>query len=210
MAEEESKEVPKGIGKGKNISAHKSRGGYALSPFEEMDRMMDSMKKLFEGYFPDPWQGGHRWRGGRFPTSFEDMERMFEDFGPGGWLRHWRHEFPRWEHLMPFEGRAPRVDVIDRDEEVVIHAELPGVNKKDLDVSLTDDAVTIKGTSTHEEKEEKGDYFRREMSRGEFSRTVSLPCEVDDSKAKATFKDGIMELVLPKVEPTKRRSVKVE
>lgn len=110
---------------------------------------------------------------------------------------------------MPFEG-TPKVDVIDRDEEVVIHAELPGVNREDLDVSMTDDTVTIKCTSAHEEKEEKGDFYRREMSRGEFSRTVTLPCEVDDSKAKATFKDWIMELILPKVEPTKRRSIKVE
>jgi HSP20 family protein len=204
MAEEESKEVKKSTEKGKDIKVGKSGGGRALSPFEEMDRMMESMKALFEDYFP------YRWRGGRFPTSFEDMERMFEGFRPGGWLRHWRHEFPHWEGLMPFEGRAPKVDVIDRDEEVVIHAELPGVDKDDLDVSLTGNTVTIKGTSAHEEKEEKGDYYRREMSRGEFSRTVSLPCEVDDSKAKATFKDGVMELVLPKVEPTKRRSIKVK
>ena len=204
MAEEEAKEVKKSTEKGKAIKVRKSEGGRALRPFEEMDRMMESMKTLFEDYFP------YRWRGGRFPTPFEDMERMFEEFRPRGWLRHWRHEFPGWERLMPFEGHTPRVDVIDRDEEVVIHAELPGVNKEDLDVSLTDDTVTIKGSSAHEEKEEKGDYYRREVSRGEFSRTVPLPCEVDDSKAKATFKDGIMELVLPKVEPAKRRTIKVE
>lgn len=200
MAEEESKKVNNDTEKGKDISVRKSGGGYTLSPSEEMDRM----KRLLESYFP------YRWRGGRFPAFFQDMERMFEEFGPGGWLRHWRQEFPDWEHFMPFEGRTPKVDVIDRDEEVVIHAELPGVNKENLEVSLTDDTVTIRGTSTHEEKKEKGDYYRRETSRGEFSRTVSLPCEVDDSKAKATFKDGVMELVLPKVEPTKRRIVKVE
>ncbi len=204
MAEEETNEVKKSDEKGKAIKIRKSEGVHALSPFEEMDRMMESMRGLFEGYFP------YRWRGGLFPTFSEDMERMFDEFGPRGWLRHWRHDFPSWERLMPFEGRTPRVDVIDRDEEVVIHAELPGVNKEDLDVSLTDDKVTIKGTSVHEETEEKGDYYRREMSRGEFVRTVLLPCEVDDSKAKATFKDGVMELVLPKVEPTKRRRIKVE
>lgn len=204
MAEEGSKNIENSTEKGNAIKARKSGGGRALSPSEEMDRMMDNMKALFEDYFP------YRWSSGRFPTYFKDMERMFEEFGPGGWLRQWRHEFPGWEHLMPFEGQTPRVDVIDRDEEVVIHAELPGVKKEDLDVSMTDDTVTIKGTSAHEEKEETVDYYRREMSRGEFSRTVSLPCEVDDSNAKATFTDGVMELVLPKVEPSKRRSIKVE
>ena len=104
----------------------------------------------------------------------------------------------------------PRVDVINRDEKVVIRAELPGINKADLDVSLTDDVVTIKGTSAHEEHEEEGDYYRREVSCDEFSRTVSLPCRVDDSKAKATFKERIMKLVLPRLEPTERRTVRVE
>ena len=92
----------------------------------------------------------------------------------------------------------------------MIEAELPGVAKDDLDVSMTENSVTISAKTSREEKEEKGDYYRREMSRGAFSRTVPLPVEVDGSKAKATFKDGVMRLVLPKSEPAKRRRIKVE
>jgi HSP20 family protein len=144
-------------------------------------------------------------------SPFEEMERMFEGFLPSGWLRPMRWEWPSWaERAMPFEGRMPKVDVVDREDEVVIRAELPGVDKKDLDVSMTDDTVTIKGSSSKEEKEEKGDYYRCEISRGSFSRTVSLPAQVDTARSSAKFKDGVLELKVPKKEQAKRRSVKVE
>jgi HSP20 family protein len=104
----------------------------------------------------------------------------------------------------------PRVDVIDREDEILVRAEVPGVDKKDLEVSLTDNAVTIKGSTRHEEKEEKGDFYRSEISRGSFSRTVALPGEVDGDKAKASFKDGVVEIAMPKLEASKRRSIKVE
>ena len=110
----------------------------------------------------------------------------------------------------PFEGKTPKVDVIDRDNEVVVKAELPGVDKKDLDISVTRNSVTIKGSTSHEEKEEKGNVYRREISRGSYSRTLSLPAEVKEEQAKAKFKDGILELTMPKVEKSKRRSIKVE
>jgi HSP20 family protein len=69
--------------------------------------------------------------------------------------------------------------------------------------------VTIKGQTGHEEKEEKGEYYRCEISRGAFSRTVSLPAEVDADKAAAEFKDGVLEIRLPKLEHAKRRVLKV-
>jgi HSP20 family protein len=75
---------------------------------------------------------------------------------------------------------------------------------------MTDDTVTIKGSSSKEEKEEKGDYYRCEISRGSFSRTVSLPAQVDTARSSAKFKDGVLELKVPKKEQAKRRSVKVE
>jgi HSP20 family protein len=100
--------------------------------------------------------------------------------------------------------------VIERDDAVIVKAELPGVDKKDIDVSVTSNTVTIKGSTSHEEKEEKGDYYRCEMSRGSYSRTLSLPADVDEGKAKAKLKDGILELTLPKVKKSKRQSIKVE
>jgi HSP20 family protein len=142
-------------------------------------------------------------------SPFEEMDRLFDSYFSRGWLNPFQ-----WPSLpkatAPFEGRMPKIDLIDRENEFVIKAELPGVDKKDLDISVTANSVTIKGATRHEEKEEKGDYYRCEISRGSYARTMSLPADVDEEHTKATFKDGILELTLPKLKQTKRHSVKVE
>ena len=92
----------------------------------------------------------------------------------------------------------PRVDVIDREDELVVRAETPGIDKDDLEVSVSEGSVTIKGATRREEKEEKGEYHRCEIMRGTFSRSVALPAEVDADAAQATFKDGVLELTPPK------------
>ncbi len=144
---------------------------------------------------------------------FEDMdrmfERMFEDFFPRGWLRpfHFRRG---WLPEVPFEGLEPRIDMVDHDDRILVRAELPGVEKDALHVSLTADAVTIKTQSRQEDKEEGGHYYRHEIFRGAFARTLSLPCPVRGDKAKAQFKDGVLELTLPKVQMSKRQTIKVE
>lgn len=143
------------------------------------------------------------------PVSWQEMDRWFDHLLSQGWA-HPRFEWPAWsESRLPAGARAPKVDVIDRDNDVLLKAELPGVDKKNLEVTMTDDAVTIRGSSTHEQKEEKGDYFRSEITRGAFSRTVPLPCAVDTSKTQAAFKDGVLELVMPKAGQAKRRKVDV-
>ena len=142
---------------------------------------------------------------------FEEMERFFEGFFPPGWVRGWHGGWPSWSDLeAPFEGRTPRVDVIDRDEEVVVRAELPGVKKDDLEVSLAENLLTVKATSKEESEEEKGDYHRREISRGEYTRSIRLPTSVDAEKVKANFADGVLELTLPKAAATARHSIKVD
>ena len=142
---------------------------------------------------------------------FEDMDRLFDKFMSRGWFSPFQMEWPTLPaSAMPFEGKTPNVDVIDRDDDVVVKAELPGVDKKDIDISVTQNTVTIKGKTSHEHKEEKGDYYRCEISRGSYSRTLSLPADVDEEKAKAVYKDGILELVLPKLKKSKRHSIKVE
>ncbi len=142
---------------------------------------------------------------------FDEMDRLFESILPRGWMQPWRRQWPAWGEMMaPLEARMPRVDVIDRDDEIVVRAEAPGVEKKDLDVSVSDNTVTIKGATCHEEKEEKGDYYRCEISRGSFARTVALPAEVDGARAKASIKDGMLELLLPKITKSKRHSVKLD
>jgi len=142
---------------------------------------------------------------------FEDMDRLFDSFFRRSWMRPWHLDWPMIQELkLPFNGQPPKVDVIDREAEIVVRAGIPGVDKKDLDISVGEDSVTIKGATHREKKEEKGDYYRQELAEGAFSRTVELPAMVDSTRAKASFKDGVLELTLPKIEKTKRRSVKVE
>jgi HSP20 family protein len=144
-------------------------------------------------------------------SPFEEMDRLFESLYPRHWMHPLRWEHPLWSEMMrPLEGRIPKLDVLDRDDDVLVRAEVPGFAKEDLDISVTDNTVTIKGESKHEEKEEKGDYYRCEISRGSFARTVALPGNVDPDKAAAKFTDGILELTIPKVEKAKRRTVKVD
>jgi HSP20 family protein len=137
-------------------------------------------------------------------SPFEEMDRMFDEFMGRGWLRP-----SRWELPLLAELKVPNVDVVDRDDEVLVRAEVPGVNKEDIEVSMSGNMLTIKGQTKREEKEEKGDYFRCEISRGAFSRTLTLPAEVDEAKAKAELKDGVLELTLPKAEKSKRRTIKI-
>jgi len=143
----------------------------------------------------------------RMLSPFEGFDRMFDEFFGRGWMRPFRRD---WLAFPEFEMTIPKVDVIDRDEEVVVRAELPSVKKEDIEISISGNLVTIKGETKKEEKEEKGDYYRAEISRGSFSRMVSLPADVDESKAKASLKDGVLELTLPKLEKAKRRTIKVD
>ncbi len=139
----------------------------------------------------------------------EQMERAFEDFFPTPWRRGFGFPSLWGKHLMAEEW-MPKADVIDREDEILVRAELPGVEKDDLDLTVTENTVTLKGETKEEQKEEKGNYYRCETSRGSFTRTFSLPSDVDGSKAKAEFKNGVLELTLPKVEKSKRRSIKID
>jgi HSP20 family protein len=126
--------------------------------------------------------------------------------------------FFRGFELEPFKGRfgafSPSVDVKESDKDISVTAELPGLDDKDIDVSLSRDSLTIKGEKK-EEKEEKGkDYYRMERSFGSFSRTIPLPAEIDVDKVKAEFKKGLLTVTLPKSEKAikekKKISVKAE
>ncbi len=145
----------------------------------------------------------------RLPRSmispFEEMDRMLESFFPA-WPRPMRLG-RLWSEMS--EGYYPKMDVIDRDNEILVRAEIPGVEKDDIDVSVTDNTVTIKGASKREETEEQGNYYRSEIARGAFTRTIALPADVDADKSSATFKNGMLELKLSKLETSKRHSIKV-
>lgn len=147
---------------------------------------------------------------GQLLGSLEDFEHFFDEFlNRSGWMQPlFRRGFPDFESA--FGNRWPKVDVIDRDNEIVVKAELPGVDKDNVEVSISDNLLTIRASTQHEKKEEKGQYFRRELSRGECQRAVRLPGQVDGDKAKASFKDGILEISVPKAPGSKRQSIKVE
>ena len=126
--------------------------------------------------------------------------------------------FYRGFDIEPFEGHlgtfSPSVDVTENDKEIKISAELPGMDEKDIDVSLQNDMLTIKGEKK-EEKEDKGkDYYRMERSYGSFIRTIPLPNEVETDKVEAKFKKGVLSITLPKtakaVAETKKIAVKAE
>lgn len=120
--------------------------------------------------------------------------------------------------LEPFGGRergfSPKVDISENDKEINISAELPGMDEKDIDISLQDDVLSIKGEKK-EEKEDKGkDYYRMERVYGSFIRTIPLPAEVETDKIAARFRKGVLSITLPKtaraVQETKKIAVKVE
>ncbi|MDY6829800.1 MAG: Hsp20/alpha crystallin family protein [Pseudomonadota bacterium] len=138
---------------------------------------------------------------------FEEMERLFDDFFAPNWLRPGNRRWPFSSEAA--EGRMPAVDVVDRDSEIVVTAEVPGVKKDNLEVSVTDSSVSIRGKSHSESQLGEGEYVRREISTGSFARTVSLPGEVDVDAAKAEFADGVLTLTLPKAERAKRRTISV-
>jgi HSP20 family protein len=145
-----------------------------------------------------------------------------EEYNPFSLLRQEMNSvFDNFLHgfeLEPFAGRfgafSPSVDVKETDKEIRVSAELPGMNDKDIDVSLTKDSLTIKGEKK-EEKEDKGkNYYRMERSFGSFTRTVPLPAEVDTEKAKADFVKGVLTVTLPKtpkaIKDTKKIPIKAE
>ena len=146
----------------------------------------------------------------RTGRRFDDFEDFLDQVMPRGWFPSMRWPRLFTPELETLAAGCPKVDVIDRDNEIVVKAEIPGVRKEDIRVSLTGNVMTIKGETKREEKEEKGDYYRCEISRGEFSRMLTLPAEVDESKAKAELHDGVLEITLPKAETARKRDIKVE
>lgn len=135
---------------------------------------------------------------------YDEMDRMFENFfGP----------------MMPTRGtttqtegyRVPMVDLSESDGEFILKAELPGVNKDHLNVEVQRDVVMLKAETSEEKESTEGAYHRRERSYHSFQRTIPLPAEVKSSEAKASFKDGLLEVHLPKAQPAEsNKPVKVQ
>jgi HSP20 family protein len=137
------------------------------------------------------------------------FDRMVEDF--------WRRPFPnllRPERWWPAETgmmmRMPAVDVYEEKDDVVIKAEIPGLSKEDLSVQVSDSTLTIKGEKKREEKVKEDDYYRCERSFGSFTRAVALPCDVKADQVKASFKNGVLDVRMPKTEEAKKKAITVK
>ena len=143
------------------------------------------------------------------PVTLGDLEQVFDRFLQRAWRNPLRFDWPRMPDLQGLLPQAPAVDVVDREKEVVVRAQLPGVKKGDLDVSIAERTLTIKGSTRTEQKEEKDNFFRQEIRSGSFSKSVLLPADVDAGKSEASFKDGVLELHLPKRRAVKEQQVPV-
>ncbi|AKG23570.1 Hsp20/alpha crystallin family protein [Calothrix sp. 336/3] len=104
---------------------------------------------------------------------------------------------------------TPAIELADNPENIVLRAEIPGVEAKDLDIQVAKDAVSISGETHYENKTEERGYFRSEFRYGKFQRTIPLPVPIVNDKVEAEFKNGILQLVLPKAENTKNPVVKI-
>ena len=136
-----------------------------------------------------------------------DMDRMFEDFLGRRTLPFWPE---RWWPAARMKITTPAVDLYEEKDDIVVKAELPGMEKDNIEVNLSERRLTIKGEKKQEEEVKKEGYYRSERSYGSFVRTLELPREVQTDKVKADFKNGILMIRLPKTEEAKKKETKVK
>jgi len=120
----------------------------------------------------------------------DEVDRLADDFGIGrGLLSSFERELPgAW---------APQIEILERDGQLIVHADLPGLKKDDVKVELADNAITIEGERRNEREERQEGFYRSERSYGRFFRRVPLPEGVDTEDARATFRDGVLEVTMP-------------
>jgi HSP20 family protein len=140
-------------------------------------------------------------------APLRQMERLFEDFfgvfGPPT-----RGDDRAGQ--LPAGVVAPRIDVSETDNEIRITAELPGLQEKDVDLTLRDDVLTIRGEAKTEREEKKQDYHVMERARGTFVRALHLPFSIDANRVQAAFKDGVLNITIPKPQEMKEKVQRIE
>jgi len=151
-----------------------------------------------------PWRrSDQRWPAEREGDPFnylrQQVNRVFDDF--------WGE--PSLARGETWSGFAPQVDVTETDKDVKVCAEIPGVDAKDIDVSVEDGTLRIRGEKKYEREENEKGQYRMERSYGSFERAIPLPVEVDEAKAKAEFKNGVLRLTLPKRPGAQSRRKKI-
>ena len=134
-------------------------------------------------------------------ASFQDeMNRMFNEFFRGGSGEEVGWGVRTW---------APPVDIYETDDAVVLTAELPGVSKDDVSIEIHQNTLILRGERKHEAEVKEGDYYRAERAYGTFQRSFVLPTLVDQDQVQATYKDGVLELRLPKSEAAKPKRIAI-
>ncbi len=131
----------------------------------------------------------------------DDLDRVFEGFfRPLGWVEE-----------AKAEALVPAMDIREREHEYVVRTDLPGVNKEDIDITLENGVLTITAESKSEKEEkEDGRVLRQERRYGRYVRSLRLGTQVDSAKLKANYKDGVLELTLPKAEEMKPKKISVD
>jgi len=142
----------------------------------------------------------------RYPVSRRDEHPLAPWFNGldnlHGEIDRWFDEFSRGiPALEYFRVGSPRVEIVETDDNVIVNAELPGIEAKDVDVRIFPREVRIKAEKKREEQFEDDRQYRSERYYGSMSRTVALPAEIDPDRASASFKNGILKLTLPKISP---------
>lgn len=133
----------------------------------------------------------------------EAMNRLFDDFSRPGF------EMGKFQEKWPFGMPTPKVDIIEKEKEIVVSAELPGMDEKDIDVSISKNVLTLKGEKKAEMEEKDNGYCRMERTYGSFHRVIPLPGEVETEKIDATFNKGVLTIHIPKTVEAQKEVKKV-
>ena len=136
-----------------------------------------------------------------WPSLRNEMNRLFDDFFTQDFMPQPFRSMGEW---------APALDISETDEAVVVKAELPGLEANDVEVTLQDNVLTIKGEKKEEKEEKSKNFHRVERSYGQFERSFRLPTAVKGDKVEAAFKNGVLTVELPKAEEAKAKSVKIK
>ncbi len=142
-------------------------------------------------------------------------DRDLEPAGTFDWLQRQINElfdFPRFPESQGLFDRkiSPAIDVVEHADRFTVECDLPGIDQKDINVSIASGVLTIKGEKRTEKKSEKAKVYKKETWEGSFQRTVSLPTGVDADKVEATFTDGVLKISLPKREEAKTKKIELK
>jgi len=148
------------------------------------------------------WRPGWGIRPWRPLRELEEMETHFDDF-LGRFPSPWRR--------LPMEERewAPPIEMFEKEDEYIVRAELPGMKKEEIDVSVSGDTLNIKGELKSESEVKEANYYFCERASGSFFRSVTMPTGVDPAKIEASYEDGVLELTLPKAEEVRPKKVEI-